>query len=184
MLYDNAQLLRTYHARQVTHRPLFRAALSRRLSPTSCAMTEPTGGFYSTQDADSEGHEGKFFVRSPQEIAQVLLELQTAATLRLLRRSAAANFEGKNISCGAQRGERGAALQGERGRGQRGAGYGAVSSSSDRRETRIKPGCDEKILTEWNGLMDSRAGRMRRRARPSCRATLPWQAADFHLWLI
>ena len=98
MLYDNAQLLRTYlHAWQVTHRPLFRRTVEETIAYVLREMTAPAGGFYSTQDADSEGHEGKFFVWSPQEI-EALLEPHTAAIFcDYYGVSARGNFEGKNI---------------------------------------------------------------------------------------
>jgi uncharacterized protein YyaL (SSP411 family) len=79
MLYDNAQLLRTYlHAWQVTGRPLYRRIVEETIDYVLREMTAPEGGFYSTQDADSEGHEGKFFVWTPQEI-EALLDPHTAA---------------------------------------------------------------------------------------------------------
>lgn len=73
MLYDNAQLARVYlHAWQVTHNPFFRAVCEETLDYVLREMSDPRGGFYSTQDADSEGEEGKFFLWTPAEIQAVL----------------------------------------------------------------------------------------------------------------
>ena len=98
MLYDNAQLLRTYlHAWQVTQRPLYRRVVDETIDYVLREMTSPEGGFYSTQDADSEGHEGKFFVWTPAEI-EALLEPHTAAIFESYYGvSERGNFEGKNI---------------------------------------------------------------------------------------
>lgn len=154
MLYDNAQLLRTYlHAWQVTHRPLFRRTVEETIAYVLREMTAPAGGFYSTQDADSEGHEGKFFVWSPQEI-EALLEPHTAAIFcDYYGVSARGNFEGKNIlsvvrsvESVAQRFKVSEATVNE-------ALDMARTVLFDHRAGRIKPGRDEKILTEWNGLM-------------------------------
>ncbi len=73
MLYDNAQLARTYlHAWQVTGEPRFRRVVEETLDYVLREMTSPEGGFYSTQDADSEGVEGKFFLWRPDEVAALL----------------------------------------------------------------------------------------------------------------
>ncbi len=154
MLYDNAQLLRTYlHAWQVTRRPLFRRVVEESIAYVLREMTAPAGGFYSTQDADSEGHEGKFFVWSPQEI-ETLLEPQTAAIFcDYYGVSARGNFEGMNILSVVRSVESVA----QRFKVSEAAVNEALDTGRailfDRRETRIKPGRDEKILTEWNGLM-------------------------------
>ena len=98
MLYDNAQLLRTYlHAWQVTQRPLYRRVLDETIDYVLREMTSPDGGFYSTQDADSEGHEGKFFVWTPPEIESILEPTRRPSLKRYYGVSERGNFEGKNI---------------------------------------------------------------------------------------
>jgi uncharacterized protein YyaL (SSP411 family) len=73
MLYDNAQLARVYlHAWQVTDNEFFRTITEEILDYVIREMVDPAGGFYSTQDADSEGEEGKFFVWTPTEIRNIL----------------------------------------------------------------------------------------------------------------
>ena len=73
MLYDNALLARLYlHAYQVTGRPMYRKIVEETLDYVVREMTSPEGGFYSAQDADSEGEEGKFFVWRPEETVEVL----------------------------------------------------------------------------------------------------------------
>ena len=73
MLYDNALLSRLYlHAGQLTGRGLYWSIAAETLDYVLREMTDPQGGFYSAQDADSEGVEGKFFVWTPQELREIL----------------------------------------------------------------------------------------------------------------
>ncbi len=73
MLYDNAQLARVYlHAYPITGDEFFKRITTEILDYVIREMTSPEGGFYSLQDADSEGHEGKFFVWTPDEIRSAL----------------------------------------------------------------------------------------------------------------
>jgi len=73
MSYDNSQLARLYlHAWQVTGNQFFRTITEEVLDYVVREMLDPQGGFYSTQDADSEGQEGKFFVWTPDEIRSVM----------------------------------------------------------------------------------------------------------------
>lgn len=154
MLYDNAQLLRTYlHAWQVTQRPLFRRVVEETIDYVLREMTAPGGGFYSTQDADSEGHEGKFFVWSQAEI-EALLDPHTAAIFGdYYGVSARGNFEGKNILSVVRSVEQVARRFQVDEATVRAALEQGRAVLFAHRETRIKPGRDEKILTEWNGLM-------------------------------
>jgi uncharacterized protein YyaL (SSP411 family) len=154
MLYDNAQLLRTYlHAWQVTQRPLFRRVVEETIDYVLREMTAADGGFYSTQDADSEGHEGKYFVWSQQEI-EALLDPHIAAIFGdYFGVSARGNFEGKSILSVVRSVEQVA----QRFQVDEETVKAAVARGRTllfaQREMRIKPGRDEKILTEWNGLM-------------------------------
>jgi len=154
MLYDNAQLLRTYlHAWQVTGRPLFRRVVEETIDYVLREMTAPGGGFYSTQDADSEGHEGKFFVWSQQEI-EALLDPPTAAIFGdYYGVSKRGNFEGKNILSVVRSVEQVAQRFNISEASVKAAIEQGRAVLFEQREQRIKPGRDEKILTEWNGLM-------------------------------
>ena len=141
MLYDNSQLARVYlHAWQVTHNPFFKTITEEILDYVSREMTSPEGGFYSSQDADSEGEEGKFFVWTTGEI-RTLLGASADAFMVAYGCSEAGNFEGKNIL----------EFVGEI--NKRPEFFEARSKLLAARERRIHPGRDEKVITAWNGLM-------------------------------
>ncbi|TFG71178.1 MAG: thioredoxin domain-containing protein [Anaerolineales bacterium] len=147
MLYDNAQLVRVYlHAWQVTGNPLFRGIVEETLDYVIREMTSPEGGFYATQDADSEGAEGKFFLWTPEQVRDVLGGPSTHF-LELYGITEQGNFEGKTILT--FNGSRDAAQA----YGERDAISGARKLLFAAREKRVHPGRDEKIITSWNGLM-------------------------------
>ena len=154
MLYDNAQLLRAYlHAWQITRRPLFRRVLDETIDYVLREMTAPGGGFYSTQDADSAGHEGLFFIWSQEEIEQAL-DAPTAAIFEAYYGvSQRGNFEGKNILHVSRTPETVAERFQTTPQEVEAALANARAVLFQRREKRVKPGRDEKILAEWNGLM-------------------------------
>src|SRR5215216_6870401 len=98
MLYDNSQLATLYlRAFQVTRNPLYRRICEETLDYVLREMTSPEGGFYSTQDADSEGEEGKFFVWTPEEIEAVLGREDAAIVARYYGVTPGGNFEGHSI---------------------------------------------------------------------------------------
>ena len=154
MLYDNALLSRLYlHTYLVMGEPFHKRVVTQTLDYVVREMTSPEGGFYSTQDADSEGEEGKFFLWTPAEVEALLPANDARLFMLYYDVSERGNFEGKNIlhvvkkaaviaeSAGVSEEELTQALQ---------RGRTALFSA---REKRVKPGRDEKILTAWNGLM-------------------------------
>ncbi len=154
MLYDNSQLLRTYlHAWQITEQPRYRQVVEATIAYVLREMTAPNGGFYSTQDADSEGEEGKFFVWSPAEIEKILGAHEATIFETYYGVSDRGNFEGQNILSVVRSVENVA----ERLRISVAEVQRVIEEGRHKlfavREKRIKPARDEKILTEWNGLM-------------------------------
>lgn len=154
MLYDNAQLIRIYlHLYQITRDEFFRRIAEETLEYVRREMIGPEGGFFSTQDADSEGEEGKFFVWSPEEIVEILGEEDAQAFCLYYDITPEGNFEGHNIPNIKNAPEDTAKALGIS------EEYLAVSVERSReklfaeREKRIKPFRDEKTLTAWNGLM-------------------------------
>ncbi len=141
MLYDNAQLARVYlHAWQVTGEPFYRTITEEILDYVIREMTGPAGGFYSTQDADSEGEEGKFFLWTLAEIRE-LLGQETGIFIAAYGVTERGNFESRNI------------LEFVGDVDQRATLAEARRKLFEAREQRLHPGRDEKVLTSWNGLM-------------------------------
>ncbi len=98
MLYDNALLAMAYtEAFQITGNALYRGIAEKTLKYVGREMTLPEGGFYSAQDADSEGEEGKYYTFTPNEIAQVLGEKDGNSFCGRYGISELGNFAGKNI---------------------------------------------------------------------------------------
>jgi hypothetical protein len=149
MLYDNSQLARVYlHAWQVTGNEFFRTITEEILDYVMREMTDPAGGFHSTQDADSEGKEGKFFVWTLDEIREVLggeaEELMAAYGVTRhgnASTGSAHGFEGKNI------------LEFVGDIDQRPSLAEARRKLFRARQQRVHPDRDEKVLTAWNGLL-------------------------------
>src|SRR5262249_34548131 len=98
MLYDNALLSQAYlEAYQATAAPFYRRVVEETLDYVRREMTSPEGPFFSTQDADSEGEEGKFFVWSKQEIEAAVGQEAAEAFCYVYDISADGNWEGHNI---------------------------------------------------------------------------------------
>ncbi|HEY5599447.1 MAG TPA: thioredoxin domain-containing protein, partial [Candidatus Manganitrophaceae bacterium] len=147
MLYDNAQLARLYFwTSQATGQDFYREIGEETLEYVIREMTDPEGGFYSTQDADSEGREGKFFVWTPREIKAVLGEEDGALFCRYYGVTNAGNFEGENILHIAQPIDLLAKETGARKEDLSRLLKEAKQKLFLEREKRVKPFRDEKIL--------------------------------------
>ena len=154
MLYDNALLARLYlHAYQVTGKPMYRRVVEETLEYVLREMTDPAGGFYSAQDADSEGVEGKFFVWRPEEVIDALGKADGELFNRYFGVTKEGNFEGRSILNVAAAGETFAREAGMS--DDEFAEFVRRSRATllEIRGRRVPPARDDKILTAWNGLM-------------------------------
>lgn len=158
MLYDNALLTQLYaELYQVSRNKLYLETAEKILGYVIREMTSPSGGFYSAQDADSDGEEGKFYTWSKQEIIHSIGDEKEDADIfcEYYGITEAGNFEGKNILHITKSTEEIARRYGK--------SLEEIEQLLQRiseilftiREKRIKPGRDDKILTSWNGLMIS-----------------------------
>ena len=154
MLYDNALLVKLYlHAYQVTRKPLYRRIIEETLDYVSREMTSPEGGFFSSQDADSEGVEGKFFIWSPDEISEVLGKNDGEIVRRYYGVTSEGNFEGRNILHMDGPPEEAASELSLSLDELEQTISDAKRKLLDARNRRIAPGLDDKILTSWNAMM-------------------------------
>jgi uncharacterized protein YyaL (SSP411 family) len=153
MLYDNAQLARVYlHAWQYTGKTLYRRIVQETLDYVCLEMRHEDGGFYSSQDADSEGVEGKFYVWSAEEVRGILGD-DASLFMQMYDITDGGNWEGQNIL----------RLSGGTTDWVAQSGLGEAECETriasarrklyDVRSKRIWPGLDDKVLTAWNGLM-------------------------------
>ncbi|MYC32278.1 MAG: thioredoxin domain-containing protein [Chloroflexi bacterium] len=153
MLYDNALLARLYlHAWQVTGNPLYRRITEETLDYVLREMTDPAGGFYSAQDADSEGVEGKFFVWTPIELRPLLGD-DADLIMGYYGVTERGNFEGSNILNVPRPSADYANQQSISEETLSDAIARARTTLLEVREQRIHPLLDDKVLTSWNGLM-------------------------------
>jgi uncharacterized protein len=156
MLYDQAGLLRAFlHGWQVTGRADYLAVVEGIVNYVARDLTDPQGGVYSAEDADSEGVEGKFYVWTPEEAAPAIAggalepgedpRAILVAVTAWFDITAAGNFEGSTIL----RRPVGESLEGppevEAGR----------RLLFEARRRRVRPGLDDKVLTEWNAMYAS-----------------------------
>ncbi|MFD2184385.1 thioredoxin domain-containing protein [Rhodoplanes azumiensis] len=161
MLYDNAQLLELLalaHAR--TGHPLFRQRAAETVGWLVREMATPEGAFAASLDADSEGEEGKFYVWRPDEIAAAVGRDDAELFARIYDVTPAGNFEGHSIL-------NRLALLDEHARTRTGRDFALRPLDGDlerrlfamrqrvlkARERRVRPGLDDKILADWNGLI-------------------------------
>jgi uncharacterized protein YyaL (SSP411 family) len=182
MLYDNALLASTYlEAYQTTKSEDFARVVRETFAYVLDRMTSPEGAFYSTEDADSEGVEGKYYVWTPGELESVLGPEHAKTFAYVYDVTTSGNWERHNIlnmpktlaqasrMLGRDEGELRAELDASR---------AALLAARDRR---VPPGKDTKILTSWNGLMIAAMAEGARILTDRRYATAAERASDFLL---
>jgi uncharacterized protein len=152
MLYDNALLARLYaRAHQVTGSSRFEAAARSTLEYMATDLALADGGFASSEDADSEGEEGRFYVFGYDEVAAAAGDAAPIAA-RALGVTVEGNFEGRNIVHEPVTTDEVAAEFGV-GPAEVDTIVGAtLDRLSDLRSRRVRPGLDDKAICAWNGL--------------------------------
>jgi uncharacterized protein YyaL (SSP411 family) len=154
MLYDNALLARLYlHVFQATGEEFHRRVVTETLDYVAREMRDPSGAFYSTQDADSEGREGKFFVWDKAAIDALLGADDARLFCAYYGVTERGNFEGENILNVERPAEEVARDLGLTVGRLREAVERGRNALFEEREKRVKPGRDEKTIAAWNGLM-------------------------------
>jgi uncharacterized protein len=154
MLYDNAMLAVCYlEAWQATGRAEYARVVRETLDYVLRRMTDAEGGFYSAEDADSEGEEGRCYVWTPAQVEEVLGAERARTFCYVYDVSDAGNFDGQNVLHLARPVALYAKLLG------RDAGELEAELAEDRvkllaaRQERLQPAVDDKVLVSWNGLM-------------------------------
>ena len=157
MLYDNALLVWVYlEAFQLTGDGFYRRVVEEVLGYVLREMRREGGGFFSTQDADSEGEEGKYFVWDPEEVEKILGEEEAPLFMRYFDVTAEGNFEhGKSIlHVDNEIPVLARFLDVEEEELRRAVEEGKIKLLGARRQ-RVPPARDDKILLAWNGMMIS-----------------------------
>ena len=152
MLYDNAQLVRIYlDAWRLTKEPRFREVVEETLEYVRRELTSQDGAFFAAQDADSEGHEGAYFVWERKEIVAVLGSDMAEEFCRHYGVTENGNFEGKNVLNRLGKTQLGPEAQKE----VEFSLHPARTKLLAAREQRTMPQRDDNILTSWNAMMVS-----------------------------
>jgi uncharacterized protein len=149
MLYDNAQLVRVYtHAWQLTGADRYRRIAARTADYLLRELRHPDGGLFSSQDADSEGVEGRFFVWDHDELVRVAGE----PVARWLGATPGGNWEGTNVLWTPRPVATVAQEAGLSAEDLERQIVDALPRLFEAREVRVRPATDDKVLAAWNGL--------------------------------
>src|SRR3984885_10108456 len=154
MLYDNALLVHAYlEAWRLTKKNFYKQVCFECCGYILKEMTHPNGGFYSAQDADSEGHEGWFYTWALEEVETILGEKESGLFCEFFDVTKRGNFEGRNILNTNERIEEFAARRGlDPVEFEKKIAYQKQLLLKERKK-RIEPIKDDKILSSWNGMM-------------------------------
>jgi hypothetical protein len=150
MLYDQAMLLMAYtEAYQATGKQEYRKTGEEIIAYVLRDLASPDGGFYSAEDADSDGEEGKFYVWDVEELEKILTDEEFEQVIKHYNVRPEGNYleeatqqkTGKNI------------LHMKKEQSENSVLVGAKNTLFEAREMRPRPLLDDKVLTDWNGLM-------------------------------
>ncbi len=154
MLYDNAILAQSYlEAWQLTKKPLYREVCEEILNYILRDMTYPEGGFYSAEDADSEGHEGRFYTWPYEEVVRIIGREEGRLFCEFYDITPEGNFEGRNILHTSLSLDEFAAAHQRNVEELQQLFARQKKQLWQEREKREHPFKDDKILSSWNGLM-------------------------------
>ncbi len=154
MLYDNGALLAVYAQAALASNDAFYGQIALGTAGWALAeMQSPEGGFYSSLDADSEGHEGKFYVWDREQVRRTLSDDEYGVFAPHFGLDGPANFEGRWHLYVAQPLEQIAAGLGRTPQEALALLTSARARLLALRSQRVRPGRDEKLLTSWNALM-------------------------------
>jgi uncharacterized protein YyaL (SSP411 family) len=180
MLYDNAQLLSLYSfALTLGPDELFSDAIADTIGWLQREMRHPGGGFYAALDADSEGEEGKFYVWRREQVKKLLNEDEYLLVETLYGLDKPANFENKWNLHRYDSWRSVVSRLSMQEDAARSLLTGARSKLLQARDTRTRPGTDEKILTAWNGLLIRGLAHAGMQQQRDDWLDLAQQAADF-----
>ncbi len=145
MLYDNGLLVKLYaDAYRLSPRPAWRRVFEETITYVLRDLRHPDGGFFASEDADSQGEEGRFYAWSPRELESVLGPDDAAFAARVYGVQESGNFEhGRSVL------QRRVAID-DKERERLDAIRERLLAA---RSTRVRPGRDENVLTAWNALM-------------------------------
>jgi uncharacterized protein len=180
MLYDQALVTAAYlEAYQITGKEFYARTAREILSYVERDMKSVTGGFYSAEDADSEGVEGKFYVWTTAEIREVLGEEDGDFFIETFHLTDEGNFleEATQVRTGANIPHLKEELLDE----ARERVEGLRLKLYEKREKRVHPFKDDKILTDWNGLMITAFAKAAKILGDEAYAVTATKAADFVL---
>ncbi len=153
MLYDNAQLARIYlWAWRELGSPEFAAIAEETLEYLRTDLRHPEGGFFSAEDADSEGEEGRYYVWSAQEVSDVVGTDDLEVALLAFGVTDAGNFEGTNVLHVARTATEVAELTGRTADDVKASLDRARAALLAARGNRVRPGLDHKVVASWNGI--------------------------------
>jgi len=162
MLYDQGMLIFAYtEGYQLLKRDLYRETVEETIRYLEREMLSPEGGFYSSQDADSEGEEGKYYTWSYRELKEVLSEEELQIAEKVFNLSPEGNYleeatkrrTGRNILHMEKTTEELAKELGLKPEDLKRVLENIKNKLFGERERRIKPSTDTKTLTDWNGLV-------------------------------